>query len=129
MLVEIIRIEKSENIMLGALKLNGKILCLTLELPFNFNTPNISCIPENIYLCSRKDSPKFGNTFEIVDVPYRTNILFHTGNTVEDTLGCILLGNSLGSLKGERAILQSGVAFKEFMSKLKDIDHFSLHIM
>ena len=54
----------------------------TLEEAWVRNTPNISCIPPGMYTCRRVDSPKFGDTFEVADVPGRSHILFHKGMLV-----------------------------------------------
>ena len=44
----------------------------------------------------RHDSPKFGkNTWHILEVPDRSYILIHAGNTSNDVVGCIALGKSL----------------------------------
>ena len=61
------------------------------------NAARVSCIPAGSYVTRRVTSPKFGETFEVTGVPGRANILFHHGNTEEDTEGCILLGSSFGA--------------------------------
>lgn len=101
---------------------------VTLERPWKFNQPELSCIPEGAYLCKRVDVPTFGETFEITDVPNRTKILFHWGNLVKNTLGCILLGEQFELLLGEPAIMRSKKAFNEFMNKLEPYEEFVLEI-
>jgi hypothetical protein len=61
-------------------------------------------------------------------VPGRTAILFHAGNTVGHTAGCILLGSTVGKLKDERAVLNSGETFRQFMDKLLPDDQVHLTI-
>ena len=73
-------------------------------------------------------SPKFGETFEVQNVQQRDNILFHVGNVIEDSLGCILLGSSFGMLGEDRGIIDSREAFKSFMKKLEGIEIFPLLI-
>lgn len=102
---------------------------VTLEDPWLENTINISCIPEGSYRCIRVNSPKFGNTFEVTNVQNRTHILFHKGNTEEDTLGCILVGEKYGTLSNKPAILSSGEGYGEFMYKMRDVDEFMLEIV
>lgn len=129
MRAKIIRLDKSEEGVFGVLTLNGQPECVTLERPWKDNQPNISCIPPEIYVCRSIDSPKFGQTFEVMNVPGRTHILFHKGNLPSDSLGCILLASKYGELEGKRAILASGKAFNRFMEKLKEVDFFSLQII
>jgi|TARA_R110000744_G_scaffold27017_1_gene66198 hypothetical protein len=44
----------------------------------------------------RHDSPKFGeNVWMLEDVPGRSYILIHAGNTAKDVTGCIALGEGL----------------------------------
>jgi hypothetical protein len=111
-IVEIIRLEESEQGTIGVLKLDKEVFCWTFEPADRLNKPNESCIPIQQYICRRVRSPKFGETFMINDVPGRTNVLFHKGNTADDTLGCVLLGQTIGKLKGNRAILNSGKTFE-----------------
>ena len=103
--------------------------CVTLELPWRSNKPNVSCIPAQEYLCKKTDSPRFGETYEVTDVFQRTHILFHKGNLDDHTKGCILLGESYGLLIGEPAVLHSGNAFTEFKNDvLNNADEFILEI-
>ena len=102
---------------------------ITLELPNLDNQHLISCIPEGEYLCKETKSEKAnGRTFEVTDVPNRTGILFHPGNTIKDTHGCILTGLELGFINGEYGIRQSKAAFMKFLSLTKDVKEFNLSI-
>lgn len=96
----------------------------TLELPYRDNKKNISCIPAGEYICRKVCSPKFGDTFEICDVHGRGNILFHYGNYVENTQGCVLLGErwANGMLQDTR------LAMQQFMNIFKDEFEFKLII-
>ena len=68
-------------------------LCVTLELPSKSNLPDISCIPEGVYQCVPHDSPAHSNTWEITNVPDRSDILIHNGNFLKNTSGCIICGS------------------------------------
>jgi len=128
MRAQIKRLEKGDRGVFGILLLNSQVFCPTLERPWVYNERDISCIPEQIYFCRRVMSPKFGETFEVQNVQQRDNILFHVGNVIEDSLGCILLGSSFGMLGEDRGIIDSREAFKSFMKKLEGIEIFPLLI-
>ena len=115
-IVELMRIEESEQGTIGVLKIDKQVFCFTLEPSDMLNKANVSCIPVQQYKCERVQSPKFGNTFEITNVPGRSQVLFHSGNTADDTLGCIILGSTVGKLRGQRAVLNSGKTFERFMA-------------
>ena len=102
----------------GVLLDNDEPFCLTLEDPWKNNEPNVSCIPDGMYNCERAKSPKFGDTFEVTRVTGRTHILFHRGNTQDDTHGCILVGEQYSRLNDKWAIVVSGDAFNEFMRRM-----------
>ena len=112
---------------LGELILNGKIICQTLERPWKDNTPEISCIPTGEYLCKRTNSPKFGETFEITNVPNRTHILMHSGNYVTDSTGCVLLG-MISDRSSSYKIFKSKIARDKLMEIMKDEQSFKLTI-
>ncbi|WP_319541543.1 DUF5675 family protein [uncultured Pseudodesulfovibrio sp.] len=125
---DIIRLEKGDDGTFGVLRLNGQIMCMTLEPPDMGNQVDESCIPAGEYLCSRVESPAFGRTYEIVDVPGRSHILFHQGNVVADTRGCVLLGRNFGFLDGSRGVMQSGSAFREFLDRLGGQQSFVVRV-
>lgn len=64
-------------------------LCVTLELPNLNNIVDKSCILPGIYQVITNTAEK---PWRLVDVPGRTEVDIHAGNTVADTLGCILAG-------------------------------------
>ena len=65
----------------------------TLEDPWLENAPNVSCIPLGTYDCIMSMSARFGKMMpQLLNVPGRTGIRIHGGNTDADTEGCILLG-------------------------------------
>ena len=125
----LLRIEKGDDGVFGVLLVDKKALCLTLEEKDQNNEPHISCIPEGEYVCVKVQSPRFGETFLVTgENMVRSSILFHTGNTIADTHGCILLGSSFGVINGQRGVVGSGIAFKEFLFYMKDEQLFELSI-
>lgn len=101
---------------------------LTLERPWKNNQRGISCIPTGAYTCKRIISPKFGTTFEILNVPGRQEILFHKGNIQEDSHGCVIIGEQFGVLLNEPAILAAKEGFEEFMRITSTVHEFELFI-
>ena len=122
----------------GVLISGNRPLCITLEEDWRDNAKGLSCIPEGSYLCMRFDAPTHGTTYEVVKVPGRTAVLFHSGNTEADTEGCILLGKEFGSLRAkddqsglmeiQLAALRSKEAFESFMKHMQGAATFVLHI-
>ena len=122
------RVADNEDATFGVL-INGNIpFAVTLEPAWEDNKKGISCIPSGPYSCKRVKSPRFGDTFEILDVEERTHILFHKGNSERNTQGCVLIAEEFGRLNGKAAVLASGRGFTEFMSILKEVDEFELII-
>lgn len=114
---------------IGLLIVEGRPELITLELPNNANIKNSSCIPLGKYRCRRRKSVKAnGETFEVMKVLDRTDILFHPGNTMADSQGCILLGSEIGFVNGQYGVLESKKAFNRFMALLKGENEFNLEI-
>lgn len=126
--MKLIRVAYTEHGTFGVLLDGGIPFCLTIERPWRDNKRNISCIPTGVYRCRRVASPKFGDTFKIMNVPGRSHILFHKGNLMEDTHGCVVTGEEYGLLGDEIAVLSSGRAFAEFKQRTKDVNEFELEI-
>lgn len=95
--LELIRLSDNGKQTEGILYLykNNKIIysCKTLELPWRNNQRQLSCIPTGTYKAIKHNSPKFGNTLWLQDVPNRYEILIHYGNYYFNSTGCILVGN------------------------------------
>lgn len=100
---------------------------VTLEPPWKDNESNVSCIPDGQYELRRRQSQRFGETFEIHGVPKREAILFHAGNRANDTQGCVLLGTWLS--EDTYAIGSSKIAIKEFMECLSGADKYHISIV
>lgn len=128
-LVSIVRIESAGEGTFGVVAVSGRAFCVSLEPQALNNRPFVSCIPAGRYQCRKTLSPRHGWTFKLDRVPGRSDILFHRGNTLADTEGCILLGRRFGSLGGCRGILASGDVMDEFMIMMGDVSEFEVEIV
>ena len=108
---------------MGKLYGDGELICSTFELPDRNNNVNVSCIPAGEYPLKMIVSPKYGPCYKVHNVPGRTDILIHTGNTTDDTLGCILPCSSFGILNGKIAGLSSRVAYIRLKAVLAGENH------
>lgn len=126
--LELLRDKSTKGGTLGTLYLNGKQLCYTLEEPWNDNKNHISCIPEGTYKCTPHNTINHRNVWVLNNVPKRSGILIHSGNTINDISGCILVGERIGTLNGLPAVLNSrlalnklrGILPKEFIIRIVD---------
>lgn len=85
---------------IGKLYLDGKYFCDTLEdrvrdLTREKKVPGQTAIPAGHYEVVVNISPRFRRKLpRLLNVPGFDGILIHRGNTVEDTSGCILVGEN-----------------------------------
>lgn len=114
----LMRLEKLDDRTLGRLILfNGVEIEATftaLELPWNNNEKNRSCILSGYYTIEPRTSPKYGNHLIVNGTTPRELILLHVGNAPKDTEGCILIGTGFGDFDkdGRREINESKRAMK-----------------
>ena len=89
----------------GQLLLNGALVSYTIELPWNHNEPQVSCIPEGRYALQKRYSPKFGVHLQVMNVPGRADILIHpANNALRELRGCIApVSVVTGEGQGERS--------------------------
>ena len=90
---------------LGTSFTNKQYLAKTLELDWEDNLVNVSCIPEGEYPLVKRTWGKYYNAYKnklnhefsvwVKDVPARKHILIHTGNKLSHTRGCILVGGKI----------------------------------
>lgn len=114
---------------------SGEKLCVTLEHSY-FGTGNayVPKIPGGTYLCVRgshrlhADRPAF-DTYEVTGVSGHQGILFHCGNTENDSEGCILLGKEAVEKDALRSLICSRDAFKEFMARVGLAQSFILKVI
>jgi hypothetical protein len=109
----------------GNLFIDNALECWTLEEPHASGLPG-SCIAAGTYGVTLGPSPKFLNSTDpwernmgqciphVNNVPNRSAILIHWGNTAKDTEGCILVGLS----HQVDFIGQSRDAFKDLITKM-----------
>lgn len=115
----------------GSLKLQTLEYAIpTKENSVSTDTVYLPKIPSGRYLCVRGEYILNGmikpfSTFEIKGVPGHSGLLFHVGNTMIDTHGCVLLGQTR---EQDTEILQSRIAFDAFMNSLEGIDSFNLEV-
>lgn len=107
---------------------------VTLELPWKSNEQMTSCIPKGEYLCSQTVRVKHGLCYEVLQVPNREHILFHKGNNVWDSRGCILVGEQFEDTltpegKLVTSILYSGKGFSELITRTSRDKQFKLVIV
>lgn len=137
MFLKLKRIALTEHGTFGVLLHEDIPFAVTMERPWLDNRVGESCIPQGEYTCLRcnrspdygfRNSPRFGDTFQVYEVPGRSKILFHKGNLADDSHGCILVGEQFGVLTEVPAVLASKHGFEEFLLLLKDQDDFVLNI-
>ena len=128
MRVDLLRVGQSNRGTFGVLRVGQVPFALTLERPWEDNAQNVSCIPAGRYRCRKVRSARFGDTYEVCDVPNRTHVLFHKGNFIYDTQGCILIGEEYSGTWDRPFIASSERGFLEFMKMLQGMPEFELVI-
>ena len=109
-IVTLIRDPSTDEGTFGVLTTDDDFTCVTGELPWKNNIPNLSCVPEGEYMAKWLYSPSHGTElYHLIDVPGRKVIEIHAGNWCGDTekgyksdvLGCIILGREKAELTPE----------------------------
>jgi hypothetical protein len=124
MTLEIVRVGQSPRGTFGILRYGHVPFAVTLEPPWQNNATDISCIPAGRYRCRRVRSTRFGETFEIMEVPNRSYVLFHRGNQVHDTKGCVCVAEEFGGTFSDPMIVSSERGYREFMQLTRGLSEF-----
>ena len=92
------RIFKGPDYTIGRLSIDGKYFCDTLEDTVRapgVKIPGKTAIPAGKYKIKLTESLRFKKLMpRLENVPGFTGVLIHSGNTAEDTRGCILVGRN-----------------------------------
>ena len=118
------RIAKRADYTIGRLEdENGVKICDTLEPTWRnykggeLKVPRKSAVPEGTYPVVVTKSKKFGKYLPLlVGVPGFKGVRIHSGNTVNDTEGCILVGQNL--IKGK--VLLSRLTLEKLMRLIEN---------
>lgn len=140
MSIQLKRVAKRDTYTIGKLYINGSYICDTIEdkdrgLAKSMTAKQIlekkvkhqTAIPTGTYDVTLKvKSPKYSNSQyfmkycnammpRLLDVPGFDGVLIHTGNTAEDSSGCVILGYNTAVGK----VLNSKKAFETVYPMLK----------
>jgi Family of unknown function (DUF5675) len=95
----------------GKLTCEGKLICLTIELPWKNNEKKVSCVPEGKYTITKRYSKKYGWHLQLLNVKGRSLILIHpANNAIKELQGCIA---PVTKFSGTGLGLMSTVAFNK----------------
>lgn len=97
----------------------GERICYTLEEPWRDNKRRVSCIPPGTYPWAPKPH-RSQKRWILSGVPGRDGIEIHIGNSLLDTEGCILVGNSRSFWNSQPVVLGSERAITKLSLLLAD---------
>lgn len=124
--VRLRRVSTGDDGTFGIITVAGK-QWFTGELPWRDNASDISCIPTGTYSCRMTYSNRFKTRlYELFGVPGRFACRIHPANFMGDRAkgkhsqlnGCIALGEKLGLMSGQKAVLISRPAVRSFEAAL-----------
>jgi len=124
------RIYLTDTYTIGKFYIDDVYFCDTLEdkyrdLSKEAKIPGQTAIPCGSYNVILSMSNRFKKILpEILDVPYFTSIRIHSGNTTEDTEGCVLVGKN--KIKG--GVVDSRITLDSLMLKLENKDEIFIEI-
>lgn len=136
--LKVIRQYRKNDYTIGKMYVNGQYFCDTVEDCDRGLTDEMSeeyikarkvygktAIPTGTYNVILSYSPKFKKTLPLVrDVKGFSGIRIHSGNTAEDSLGCILVGEN--KIKG--GVINSRATMMRLMDIMKKGDRISIEI-
>lgn len=131
------RFDQGDQGTFGLLVTPRGFMCFTGELPDRNNLPSISRIPPGTYHVEATWSPRFKRKMYLVfEVPRRSGIRKHAANFMGDKSknyrcqlnGCIALGEKLGVMGGQKALLVSAPALRRFEQHMS-LQPFTLQII
>lgn len=132
MKINLIRTQFGDDATNGLLFIDEVFECFTLEDQYqDKKVYGETCIPEGTYPVEFRKEGGFHNRYnakydfhkgmlEIKDIPNFKWVLFHLGNTDENTAGCVLVGDTQQDLDVSKDgfIGSSGNAYKKFYPKV-----------
>lgn len=111
-----------EEYTIGKLSINNVYFCDTLEdkvrnLPKEPKVYGQTAIPYGTYEIKMMYSPKFKKNMPyLLNVPYFQGIMIHSGNSAQDSLGCVLVGKN--KVKGK--VIESKATFDKLYIRINE---------
>ena len=124
--VFVIRKELSQSQTIGTLEVVNEgvelFSCMTLELAWNNNARQISCIPYGEYNCEKKEATAAipYQHVTVLNVRDRSGIAIHKANYASQLRGCIAVGDKHVDMNkdGNLDVTNSSNTFKKLMEIL-----------
>jgi len=126
MLINIKRLYKGDNSVIGELTIDGVFECFTLEdIERPIKIKGETAIPKGEYKVIINQSNRFKKLLPLLlNVPGFEGVRIHPGNTNHDTEGCILVGQT----RHKEFIGQSRKAFEKLFKKMQSAKNITLII-
>jgi hypothetical protein len=120
MKLRLVRNAPEKGAMTGSLFVNDQLFSSTIEdEPKRRKEMHKTAIPSGTYEVVISWSNRFKMYMPLLlNVPYFQGIRIHSGNTTEDTSGCILVGQ----YQSEKMIIKSRDTFKALMVRLRAVE-------
>ena len=113
----------------GELSIDGKVECYTLEDVVRGNEPKVygkTAIPAGTYKVTVTFSNRFQKPMPLLhDVPGFEGVRIHSGNTSQDTEGCVLVGR----VRESDRIGESKLAFEHLFPQIQAAAESKLQIL
>lgn len=127
-----LRLEREclEERTLGKLYINNEFFCDTIEdkyrdLSKEKKVYGETCIPFGTYKVIINMSPKYGRLMpRLLDVPHFEGILIHSGNTEQDSAGCVICGKRSG-----QKVINSRDTFNKLFNRLEKYSIIKIEIV
>jgi len=115
--LQLIRKQFTQRSTIGELSVDGQFECYTLEdMVRPVKIKGMTAIPAGAYEVVVTFSARFQRLLPLLlNVPGYDGVRIHTGNTDQDTEGCILVGRG----KKKDAIMSSRIAFDALFPKIQ----------
>lgn len=121
MKLRLVRNAPEQGAMTGSLFVNDQLFSNTIEdEPRKRKEMHKTAIPSGTYEVVISWSNRFKMYMPLLlNVPYFQGIRIHSGNTTEDTSGCILVGQ----YQSDKMIIKSRDTFKALMVRLRAVEN------
>ncbi len=118
MKLELERVQLDPDVTIGKLSVDGLFECWTLEdvvRPDGVKIYGETAIPAGVYTVDITHSPRFKVQMPLlINVKGFTGVRIHTGNTADDTEGCLIVGMDRLS----KSLGRSRIAYDKLFAKL-----------